>query len=533
MRVTNSMLVNNLMRNLNINLRKMDTLHNQLATGRKYAHISDDPTALIFGQAARSRLARLSHYQRTVSTAQDWIRQVEAGVMELQGRVADVYNELINAATDVKGDGDKNNVAMLIAQLRDHYVDTLNATFGDKYMYAGYNTPGDSKTGKVTGPFTLDANWNLNYNGHPLTNYLQISVGGTPINPNVARGAFGGLNIDITGDTADIPGKVNAAINNVNTLLTTGIPAAGSRPAIPGLNDLNVSIKAKYEELAQITGDITGLESTIERIDREIADLPDNYGNLAALREEREQKLLELTAKKSEQSTAQAQLGAIKQNQEEILQELDRYVNTDEAQYDAFGRVTLTIGGEPLLKVDNDPPGNIFFVGVVDDPLDPMDGIDGMVSRIEMLNKLKGDVLTFDVGPAVSIAATINGIDLAFFQASDGSTYNVFNVLHEVYLAASGGAGAEELGKLIKPLQDAQNHLLTKVAELGGRTRRLDLLQARYEQDEINYEQMKSDAEDADMAEIIMYQKMAEAVYQAALSAGARIIQPTLMDFLR
>jgi len=422
---------------------------------------------------------------------------------------------------------------MLIAQLRDHYVDTLNATFGDKYMYAGYNTPGDSKTGKVTGPFTLDTNWNLHYNGHPLTNYLQISVGGTAVNPNVVRGAFGGLNIDITGDTADIPGKVNSAINNVNGLLESGIPASGMRPALPGLNDLNGLIKDKADEIALISNGLTGLESIIERLDSEIADLPDNFGKLTELREERELIMLELTAKKSELSTAQAEMGVLKQQQEEVLQELDRYINTDEAQFDAFGRVTLSIGGEPLLKVDNDPPGNVFYIGIIDDPLDPMDGIDGMIARIEMLNNLKGDVLTFDVGPAVSIPVTINGVDLAFFQASNGSSYNIFNVLHEIYQAASSGAGAEELGKLIRPLQDAQNHLLTKVAELGGRTRRLDLLHSRYEQDEINYEKMKSDAEDADMAEIIMYQKMAEAVYQAALSAGARIIQPTLMDFLR
>ena len=44
---------------------------------------------------------------------------------------------------------------------------------------------------------------------------------------------------------------------------------------------------------------------------------------------------------------------------------------------------------------------------------------------------------------------------------------------------------------------------------------------------------MKSNAEDVDFAEVIMNQKMAEAVYQASLAAGARIIQPTLMDFLR
>jgi len=92
---------------------------------------------------------------------------------------------------------------------------------------------------------------------------------------------------------------------------------------------------------------------------------------------------------------------------------------------------------------------------------------------------------------------------------------------------------AEDLMVFIKPLQDSQSYVLARTAELGGRTNRLDMLLSRYGQDEIAYFQMKSDAEDADQSEVIMNYKMAEAVYKAALSSGAYIIQPTLMDFLR
>jgi len=146
MRVTNSMLVSNLMRNLNGNMNRLDKLQNQMASGRKYAHISDDPAALIYSQAARNKLARLSNYQSTVATAQDWLKQAEAGIMELQSTIVNAYELTVDAASDAKGDGsasDKRNIAQVIAQLREHYVDTLNATFGDKFVFGGYNTPGD------------------------------------------------------------------------------------------------------------------------------------------------------------------------------------------------------------------------------------------------------------------------------------------------------------------------------------------------------------------------------------------------------
>ena len=518
MRVTNSMLVNNFMRNLNVNMSKMDKLQNQLATGRKYAHISDDPIALIFAQAARNKLARISHYQRTVQSAQDWLKHVETSVMELQGRVADIYNEVVNAATDVKGDADKNDVAMLIAQLRDHYVDTLNATYGDKFMFAGYNTPGDSHTGKVTGPFTLDENWNLHYNGGNISGFnlselLDISIDGAPVLQSATVGMFGGLKIDITRDIPDVINSIIDAETQINAI-------------VGQLDPINAGLKTKNEELAAIKNDITGIESVIERIDGEMMDLPDNFPILDDLRAERELKAQELAVKRQEMLVKQDELDQLKDERDEKLSNLSKYIYTDLPKYDSFDRVTLSVGGKTLLETDN-PVSNVHTLDVVQTSLDDLP------DKISLMRSLQGDVLTFDVGPAVSMGVTINGIDLIMYQAEDGTTLNVFNVLHEVYKAASSGAPAEEIGSFISELQYAQNHLLTKVAEIGGRTRRLDLLEARYEQDALNYEQMRSDAEDIDFAEVIMYQKMAEAVYQAALSAGARIIQPTLMDFLR
>ena len=44
---------------------------------------------------------------------------------------------------------------------------------------------------------------------------------------------------------------------------------------------------------------------------------------------------------------------------------------------------------------------------------------------------------------------------------------------------------------------------------------------------------VQSNIEDIDTAEVIMQYKTAESVYMAALSTGSKIIQPSLLDFLR
>jgi len=391
------MLVSTLMRNLNNNFRKVDSLQNMMASGRKFGHISDDPIALIYSQTARNKLARLSHYQTTVGTAQKWLTQAETGIMELQRTVADAYVSLIDAATNVKTDSDRQNLAKVIAQYRDHFVDTLNTAFGDKFVFGGYNTPGEPAnlsylSDRSLKPFTVE-NDKLFFNGYDLSVY-----DGIPAEL---------LNVNLKGLS---PADALAALDNVAATIT-----------IPG------------------------------------TDPPDLYADLTA-----------------------------------VLADINS-------------------GRDPADEIDAD--------------------------AIIMLHRLKDDVLTFDVGPGISMPVTINGIDLIMFTTMENGvpvSRNAYTLIDELYKAVmEEDCDIQGLSNMIKELQDAQNHILTKTAEIGGRTRRLELLEARYEQDYLNYEQMKSDAEDADMAEVIMKLRMAEAVMQASMSAGARIIQPSLMDFLR
>ena len=70
-------------------------------------------------------------------------------------------------------------------------------------------------------------------------------------------------------------------------------------------------------------------------------------------------------------------------------------------------------------------------------------------------------------------------------------------------------------------------------SEIGAKTNRLEMILNRIKDDNINVTQLLSNSQDVDMAETIMLLKNAENVYKASLSAGARVIQPSLLDFLR
>ena len=93
---------------------------------------------------------------------------------------------------------------------------------------------------------------------------------------------------------------------------------------------------------------------------------------------------------------------------------------------------------------------------------------------------------------------------------------------------------AEDLGsRALGGLDLALENILKYRAELGARSSRLDMVKARIIHDRTDMEEILSRNEDIDVAESITKLKMLELAHQAALGVTARIIQPTLLDFLR
>ena len=77
------------------------------------------------------------------------------------------------------------------------------------------------------------------------------------------------------------------------------------------------------------------------------------------------------------------------------------------------------------------------------------------------------------------------------------------------------------------------NNILRVRADIGARQNRIELTSNRLDSDYTNFTKLMSNNEDVDMAETIMNLQNEENVYKASLSGGARVIQPTLVDFLR
>ncbi len=168
----------------------------------------------------------------------------------------------------------------------------------------------------------------------------------------------------------------------------------------------------------------------------------------------------------------------------------------------------------------SDPNSEMLFNGI-----SLIGAVDMTDVDAELQNKIQ-----YKVGFKIDMNISISGIELMGI----GDDANIHHVMNDFYKACMDPDSTwETISPFMGKFQSIQTNILGVQAEIGGRMNRITAMQDTYSIDMINYKDLKSKVEEIDMAETITYFSMAEAVYRAALSVGSRVIQPTLMDFLR
>jgi flagellar hook-associated protein 3 FlgL len=91
----------------------------------------------------------------------------------------------------------------------------------------------------------------------------------------------------------------------------------------------------------------------------------------------------------------------------------------------------------------------------------------------------------------------------------------------------------DKFSSLIGKMDKHKNNLLHHEADLGTRINRLDLTINRLEDDKLNFTELLAENENIDIAEVMVKMKAQEMVYNGALMASGKIVQATLLDFIR
>jgi flagellar hook-associated protein 3 FlgL len=150
-----------------------------------------------------------------------------------------------------------------------------------------------------------------------------------------------------------------------------------------------------------------------------------------------------------------------------------------------------------------------------------------------------GDTITFHgdngaieyrIAPQQQLSVNLDGSEL--FGADQTTADRVFKALIDVKQHLENGDSAQ-VSSCLRQIDAARDNLLKFHSEIGAKMNRVELAELHMSGLRVNYQKLQSENEDADIPSVIMELKASEMVYRAALGVGARVIMPTLMDFLR
>lgn len=436
MRITNNMMISNMNRNLQQNIRKLDKTQMQYNTGKRIHKPSDDPVGITRSLKIRADISELAQFKKNVEDATSWLENTEQAVVNNSEALKRLRDLMVQGANGVLTSEETKKIQSEVAEIKKQIINVANTTYSGNYIFSGKNT--DKKLLGTDGSYEVD-----------MAQFLDPSIVDHRINYEVGIGEY-------------IP---------INTVGASLFEAA----------DLTMNV-----QLPKVDGESKGIEFLGAKI--------------------------KVTANSTNPADPDAPM------------EYDLDINIAGVGSKTYNALS---DGDAIYKKIQET-----FSGI-DDPtkFDKDAVLDASVTPTEAWNKLLIDR---------NIPADINNLTFATHENSGKAVgivakpqkAGLINLIERIEKNLIEG-NYEQVSDLLGPLDRFLDKSLIVRGDIGSKINRTELILNRIEDDTINLRALQSKLEDADVGETAIRLMNEENVYRASLAVGARIIQPTLLDFLR
>ena len=511
MRVTNKIMQNNTLYNINQNKVLQDKLHTQITTRKKVTKPSDDPVVAIRALRLRSNLNQVTqYYEKNIPDAKSWIDLTETSIDTTIGVISGMIDECRRGSKGSLTSSDRNTILESLKQLRDEVYATGDSDYAGRTIFTGYRTDmklsfqaSETKSYSITeqlnnkavDTFTYVNTGNLRTINETTYNSASIidqnEVISTQVNrirlayDNLEAGTVPVINKTIGYDADGKPQQVS--------LLT---PTVSSQNATPDpyrvVSDPDF---ADYDEDAVIFIPETG----------ELLLGKNAYDDLMNLAPETESTVTYEKAKWVTGDLRPEHYFACESDGIEYNQNYLTEFGKDDKQV-----ISYDVGFNQTIDI-NTTADEIFDHGIgrtVDEiigMLDKINDIDGVIT------KLKG--------------------------MQDNNAYNQDQVAEKLDTANKALAYLEEAvqRRFEKGITDFQVHLDNANAALtavGNRGLRLELVENRLGAQKTSFEELTSENEDADLADLAVQLQSANLTYDAALASTGKMLTTSLLNYI-
>ena len=141
MRITNKIMQNNSLYNINNNKISEDQLNTMMSTGKKLTRPSDDPVIAIRALRLRSNVTQLSqYYEKNAKDAESWLNVTADALSTITSVLTDCVKQATKGASK---DLTLDDLSIIITQmdaLAKEYYSTGNVDYAGRYVFTGFRT---------------------------------------------------------------------------------------------------------------------------------------------------------------------------------------------------------------------------------------------------------------------------------------------------------------------------------------------------------------------------------------------------------
>ncbi|WP_258359765.1 flagellar hook-associated protein FlgL [Moorella sulfitireducens (nom. illeg.)] len=282
-RITNRMLGQNVVRNINRNLDNMYRTQEQMSTGKRVNRPSDDPIVVARVLAFKTSIAANDQYKKNMEDARGWLDASERAL----GMATDVLQRArelaVYGSNGTMPEESMRALGQEVDQLLDEMVQVANTSYGGRYVFGGTYTTATpfvkvSDTTSPDYPVRYEGNsGRLNWEMAPEV-VVAVNEDGEKIFKNAIKD-----NAGVTSSIFDLLTELRDALNNGNNTAVSNTLGKFDQ-AIDHILNIRATMGAKSNrlEMAMSRLDDTqiGLTSTMSKLeDVDLAETVMNYKN--------------------------------------------------------------------------------------------------------------------------------------------------------------------------------------------------------------------------------------------------------------
>ncbi|MBQ8526945.1 MAG: hypothetical protein IJ429_00600 [Lachnospiraceae bacterium] len=505
MRITNKIISQNSITNINNNKVLENKLNTQLATGSKINRPSDDPVVAIRALRLRTNLNQVSqYYTKNIPDAESWLDITESAIGTVIEIVTDMYSNCTQGAAGFNTADDRSKVLDNLKALQEEVYATGDADYAGRYVFTGYRTDTSltfgvqtDKTYSITEQLTSDSLGELTY----------VDVADLDTMTEANAETLGTKEQEISTNQVY---RLRLAYENCSDAVAPTITyydTAGTLQTITA-DIMSKNDPAQDPYLSAETSGAVFIPETGELILSKA-----NYDNL--------------TAVKDNPATLDIDEGEIR-----VTYEKTEFAKSDIRPEHYF-----------YCESDGITYNEGYLTGATDDNSNQFISYDVGFNQDVRVNTLASELfstdLSRDVDDLVTAIEDVEAMEKNISVLKDMIKLDPENQDLKDRLAAANKANTfltDKMQKLFEAnIANMQGHLdlaNTALTATGNRGARVELVANRLAKQEVNFKTLSSQNEDVDLTEVAVTLSSVELAYQAALMATGKISQTTLLNYL-